>query len=67
MPLLGLLDTYPIACLIMLRSCLIACLIRFGVVDLYRAINGRRDGLMSCSELAAGLEWLGALIASDCL
>ena len=51
----------------MLRSCLIACLIRFGVVDLYRAINGRRDGLMSCSELAAGLEWLGPLMVTDCL
>ena len=30
----------------------------FGRADLYHAFNGRRDGLMSCSELAAGFEWL---------
>ena len=37
---------------------------RYGVADLYRAFNARQDGLMSCSELAAGLEWLGAMVTS---
>ena len=26
--------------------------------DLYHAFNGRRNGLLSCSELGAGLAWL---------
>ena len=37
---------------------------RFGAADLYHAINSRQDGLMTCSELAAGLEWLGAMKVS---
>ena len=32
---------------------------QLGVHDIYHAFNGRRNGLMSCAELAAGLEWLG--------
>tara|TARA_B100000795_G_scaffold244180_1_gene208556 strand:+ start:363 stop:683 length:321 start_codon:yes stop_codon:yes gene_type:complete len=31
---------------------------RLGVHDLYHAFNGRRNGLLSCSELGAGLAWL---------
>ena len=27
--------------------------------DLYHAFNGRRNGLLSCAELGAGLAWLG--------
>lgn len=30
-----------------------------GVHDIFHAFNGRRDGLMSCGELAAGMAWLG--------
>ena len=32
---------------------------QLGVHDLYHAFNGRRDGLLSCGELAAGLDYLG--------
>ena len=31
---------------------------RLGVHDLYHAFNGRRNGLLSCAELGAGLAWL---------
>ena len=30
-----------------------------GTHDVFHAWNGRRDGMMSCGELAAGLSWLG--------
>ena len=29
-----------------------------GVHDVYHAFNGRRNGLLSCSELGAGFAWL---------
>ena len=34
-----------------------------GVHDVFHAFNGRRDGLMTCGELAAGLAWLGLPMA----
>ena len=30
-----------------------------GVHDVFHAFNSRRNGLMSCGELGAGLGWLG--------